>query len=334
MLVEEILKNSNNSSVEGTFLIYDQKLKAFTEKQGHFLTFTLQDKTGTVWSRIWDNAENIFESLKDIQVVTIIGKINFYNGKTQVIVEKIKKADEGTYKMGDLIKVANRPPEEMWSELNNILEDNLTGDYKKIWYAFKENVDFEKRFKSWPGGKGSVHHAYQNGLLEHSLSAVKFVNMFHSSLTLPFDLEKALLGSAIHDIGKLEAYEYDGVTTTMSNIGRLHEHTVLGYFMFRKTVENLGVSNVSIIEDVGHIILSHHGTREQHAIINPMSIEAKVVAAADYFDADTNYMIQQLESNSDEQGWLFDTLKNQFFFKRPIKKQSQNTVTFKRRKIS
>jgi 23S rRNA maturation-related 3'-5' exoribonuclease YhaM len=77
---------------------------------------------------------------------------------------------------------------------------------------------------------------------------------------------------------------------------------------------------------LGHIILSHHGTREHHAVINPMTIEAKLVSFADLLDSDSNYMTQQLEHNSDEQGWIFDTLNEQFYFRRP-------QLQMKRRKI-
>lgn len=324
MFVEEILRQQNNVPVNGTFLILDIKLKPFTEKQGHFLTCNLGDKTGVVWAKIWDNAESLAQQLKDITVVTIQGRTNIYNGKMQVIIEKIKQAD--SYDLGDLIKVSSRNPDEMWLELTTLLETNFTNyDYKMIWEAFKTDANFVTKFKMWPGGKGTVHHAYQHGLLEHTLSVIKIIKLFQTHLPLPFDFDKALLGGTLHDIGKLDAYSYDNIKIDMTNIGRLHEHTVLSYFAFRKTIEVLGLTNNAITEDVGHIILSHHGSKEQHAIIKPMTIEAKLVAAADYLDADTNYMMQQLEHNANDQGWIFDTLSDQFFFKRP---------SMKRRKIS
>jgi 3'-5' exoribonuclease len=322
MFVEEILKSASNSVVEGTYLLNDPKLRPFNDKEGHFFTFNLQDKTGVVWAKIWDNAENIAQKLKeqDIQIVTIQGRTNLYNNKVQVIVDKIKKAD--TYEIKDLIKLTERDPEDMFSELVSIINSVLHDKLSVIANYYFENTEFLEKFKKWPGGKGVVHHAYQHGLLEHTLSVTKLVESFQMKLGLPINIEIAVLGAFLHDIGKIDAYDFN-IKTSMTNIGRLHEHTVLGYYKFRRDLDRIEdnmtsdlVDKEQIIEDIGHIILSHHGTYQQHAIIKPMSIEAKLVAFADYLDSDTNYMAQQLQHNSDEQGWVFDTLNEQFFFKR------------------
>ncbi|MDD5650626.1 MAG: HD domain-containing protein [Candidatus Nanoarchaeia archaeon] len=318
MNVTEILKLQNNVLVEGTFALSDIKLKPFNERDGHFLTFSLSDKTGIVWAKLWDNAESIAEQLKDIQVVTIKGRTNIYNEKMQVVVEKIKKAD--SYNLKDLMKIASKDPEEMWTEIKGIMEANLSlAPYKLAWEKFESSNILDK-FKLWPGGKGTVHHAYQHGLLEHTLSVINFAKQLYilSSLDQGIDLNKILIGALFHDVGKIDAYNYTQLKTTMTDIGRLHEHTVLSYFKFRSIV---GETDQSLVEDVGHIILSHHGKREQSAVIVPMTLEAKIVAFADNLDADTNYMNLQLTHNTDDQGWFFDSLTGQFFFKRPNKRR-------------
>jgi 3'-5' exoribonuclease len=321
MTVEEILKLDNNSVVEGTFLLNDPKLKPFSEKEGHFFTFNLQDKTGVVWAKIWDNAEHIERQLKeqDVQVVTIIGKTNLYNNKIQLIVDKIKKAD--SYDINDLIKLSGHDPENMFDELRSIMEDSLSSNLKKIWYFYEQSQNFLEKFKMWPGGKGIVHHAYQHGLLEHTLSVVKITKTQQIQLE-HLQREKAVLGAFLHDIGKIDAYDFN-IKTSMTNIGRLHEHTVLGYFRFRRDIETIKdlSDRETIAEDIGHIILSHHGTTEHHAVIKPMTVEAKLVSFADFLDSDTNYMSQQLEHNSDDQGWVFDSLNEQFYYKRPMMKK-------------
>jgi 3'-5' exoribonuclease len=321
MFVEEILKSQSNTVVEGSYLFLDPKLKPYNEREGHFLTFSLQDKTGLVWAKIWDNAEYISQQLKNASIVAIKGRTNVYNNKVQVIVDKIKIADENSYKINDIIRVSTKDPEEMWTELNNIMTEKIKSpDFQKIWLNFIENEQLLEKFKLWPGGKGTVHHAYQHGLLEHTLSIVKLITQFS---LIEFDIEKALIGSLFHDIGKIEAYIYDKIKTTMSNIGRLHEHTVLSYFIFREIIGKISTLNNedNILEEIGHIILSHHGTKENRAVVKPMTIEAKLVAIADAMDADANYMLLQLKYNADENGWVFDSLTQQFFFKRPRNKR-------------
>lgn len=323
MFVEEILKSPSNTVVEGMYLFLDAKLKPYNEREGHFLTFSLQDKTGLVWAKIWDNAEYIVQQLQDVSVVTIKGRTNIYNNKTQVIVDKIKVAEEGSYDLKDLVKMVVGDPDAMWIELCSILAKHLRNEeIKAIWKHFTFN-EFSDQFRLWPGGKGTVHHAYQHGLLEHTLSVVKLIVQFSH---LSFDLDKALLGAALHDIGKIKSYAYDKVKTEMTDIGRLHGHTVLGYFEFRKMVENVQKETKlyhaeQFIDEIGHIILSHHGSKESQAIILPMTIEAKLVAIADAMDAEVNHMTLQLQHNADDKGWVFDTLHSQFYYRKPMMKR-------------
>jgi len=323
MLTTEILLQPNNTVVEGTFLICDLKLRPFNEKANHFLTFTLQDKAGTVWAKIWDNAEAISKQLSDqkITVATIIGRTNLFNNKIQVIVDKIKKAE--SYNIKDLVKVSTNNIDVMWDELVTIVDESLKSDsLKQIWNAFKSNQEFLEKFKLWPGGKGNVHHAYKHGLLEHTLSVMKITYQFYSQLDIILSIEKTIIGAFLHDIGKIEAYNYDNMTTSLSNLGRMHDHSVLSYFQFRSITEMLKLKDSQqIVEEIGHIILSHHGFKEGLVIVKPMTIEAKFVAMADYFDSDTNHMLKQLETNVDTQGWVFDSLNNQFYFKRQLTKR-------------
>ena len=318
MLIDDLLKQSSNSVAEGTYIINDVKLKPFAEKEGHFLTFTLQDKTGVIWGKIWDQAEKIAQHLKNDDVVTLIGRTNIYNSKTQIIVDKIKIAE--TYDLADLTVVSKTDPDVMFKELIEIMNSISDPILLSLWKLYLEDEKFISAFKECPGGKGTVHHAYLYGLLEHELTVLKFLQSFRpflSSLKINFD--KVFMGGFLHDLGKLEAYSYK-FSISMTNIGRLHEHTTLGYYSFRKKVDELKISEdkkQELIEELGHIILSHHGAREQHSVIVPMTLEAKLVAFGDALDSSIAYMSQQIESNADETGWIFDSLMDQYFYRKP-----------------
>ena len=315
MIVEQILKSTSNILVEGTYVINDIKLKPFTEREGHFLTFSLQDKTGIVWAKIWDNGEVIADNLKQNNafVVTIKGRTNVYNNKTQIIVDKIKIAD--TYELKDLMAVSTKDPEEMWAELVIIMDTIKNKHIKKIWQDYKEDTEFIEKFKICAGGKGTVHHAYRSGLLEHTLTVLHILTQVQVFLKDKVNYDKLLIGGFVHDHGKLESYSMQNIKIEMTDIGRLHGHLALGYYSFRKRLESKGFTQ-ALIEDIGHIILSHHGSKEKGAVVEPMSIEAKLIAFADLLDSETTYMHQQLEHNSNEQGWVFDSLMSQFFFTR------------------
>jgi 3'-5' exoribonuclease len=316
MIVKQILKSISNVIVEGTYVINDIKLKPFTEREGYFLTFSLQDNTGVVWAKIWDNGEAIAEQLKQQNafVVSIKGRTNVYNNKTQLIVDKIKLAE--TYELKNLIVVSTKDPEEMWVDLSATMDTIKNKHIKKIWQDYKEDIEFVKKFKVCPGGKGIVHHAYMSGLLEHTLTVLQILVKIQSLIKEKINYDKLLIGGFVHDHGKLDSYSTNNIRIEMTDVGRLHGHLSLGYFMFRTRLENKNFSQ-ALIEDIGHMILSHHGTKEKGAVVEPMTIEAKLISYADNLDSDINYMSQQLGHNSNEQGWAFDSLMGQFLYARP-----------------
>lgn len=338
MFVEQVLRLESNIPVSGTYIISDLKLSPFSNKDGHFLTFNLQDKSGTVWAKIWDNAEYIIQRLQDeqISIVDISGRTNIYNGKCQLIVEKVKKSEE--YNMSDLIKVSKNVPEDLWAEIKLLMEENLKGDYYIIWDKISNCEEFKKKFLIWPGGKGTTHHMFQTGLIEHTCSVIKTAFKIALTTSVQIDFQKLLLGAFFHDLGKIESYDYDGIKTNASTIGRLHQHLPLSYYFFRKTVEDLSLKNKQeIIEEIGHIVLSHHG--KLNSAVVPMTIEAKIVSYVDNLDADISHIEEQTNEHSDEQGWFFDNLNGQFLFKRnkikEIEKMSEEEKPkFKRRKVT
>ena len=69
-----------------------------------------------------------------------------------------------------------------------------------------------------------------------------------------------------------------------------------------------------IIEDIGHISLSHHDIPEFHTFVRPMTLEAKLVAQADFFDSFQTRHRATFEDLDEE--WFYSNLDNQFFFKR------------------
>lgn len=336
MFVEQVLRLDSNIPVSGTYIISDLKLNPFANKDGHFLTFNLQDRTGMVWSKIWDNAEYIIEKLQDekVIVVDVVGRTNIYNGKCQLIVEKIKKSEE--FDKRDLIRISKYNPEDLWSDIKIIMEENLKGDYYLVWNKISNNEEFKKKFLTWPGGKGTTHHVFETGLIEHTYSVIKTSLKLALTTSVQVNIQKLILGAFFHDLGKIESYDYDGVKINASIVGRLHQHLPLSYYFFRKTLDDISLKNKQeIIEEVGHIVLSHHG--KENSPVVPMTIEAKIVSYVDNLDADISHIEEQTEKNADEQGWFFDNLNGQFLFKRQEIKEIENLTEeekpkFKRRK--
>jgi 3'-5' exoribonuclease len=88
-------------------------------------------------------------------------------------------------------------------------------------------------------------------------------------------------GALLHDIGKLDAYEWGAGAISMSDHGRLHGEIPLGYYRVRRAIDRLDGFPPQLAEAVLHIILSHHGSLEHGSPVVPCTREATLVHMID-----------------------------------------------------
>lgn len=137
-----------------------------------------------------------------------------------------------------------------------------------------------------PGAKG-VHHAYTAGTLIHSVSVAKLAKTMAEKIP-GANVDLAVVGGMLHDLGKLYTYRLNGVTIEMTDEGMLYDHLFIGAEFIGNYADNhMNLDELSMmkLEMLRHIILSHHGSLEHGAAVTPMSIEAHIVFHADSIDA-------------------------------------------------
>lgn len=316
MNIETILGLENNLDVEGTFIISELNLRPFKDKDGFFLTFILQDKSGKINGKIWDNAEKIKKQLQDDDIISIRGKVNLYNSKNQVIVDQFKIPSNDEYNLDDLVVSSSKDSKEMFEELKSILDQIEDKDVLNLWNSFYQDNSFIEKFKVCPGGKGETHHAYNHGLLEHTLSVMKICEFFAQHYPDNVNKSVLLFGAFLHDIGKTVAYEYK-LSIKMTDIGRLHGHVVTGYQIFLNHIEKVSMHSdkrLELVKVLGHMILSHHGVAEFEAVKVPMTQEASLLANADKIDSEVFHLDQIFSQVSD--GWSqFDKMRDRLYYK-------------------
>jgi len=100
-----------------------------------------------------------------------------------------------------------------------------------------------------------------------------------------------LAGALLHDIGKLECYRWD-TAFSYTDTGRLLGHVVLGSLMLERRIalEPVPPCSDAGLEQLHHLILSHHGQLEFGAAVCPMTLEAEVLHFADNASAKTASM--------------------------------------------
>ena len=131
----------------------------------------------------------------------------------------------------------------------------------------------------------SHHHAYANGLLEHTVSVAACAKAMAESMAASgYDVDKEIViaGALLHDIGKLESYRMAPVPEITVE-GALLDHVAQGYLRFSELSAQFGLSE-KLRTHLSHILLSHHGQREFGSPVVPATPEALIVSSADELD--------------------------------------------------
>ena len=143
----------------------------------------------------------------------------------------------------------------------------------------------------------SMHHAYRNGLLEHTVHMVR-----NARALLPLYPEVnpclSLAGIILHDIGKIVEYA-QSLASEKTRSGILQGHVVLGYRIARKAALQSKL-NADLTERLEHIVLSHQGELAWGAAAMAATPEAVFVSMVDNLDAKMGMVQQALRETPQE----------------------------------
>lgn len=139
----------------------------------------------------------------------------------------------------------------------------------------------EAKLRIWPAAV-MVHHAYPGGLLDHMLKVAETCDALGAAYGADRDLLFA--GAVLHDIAKLDELT-TGESTAYSRDGNLIGHVTLGVVIVREATTPLDGFPGDLRAQLEHLIVSHHGSRQLGSPVEPMTIEALILSAADDLDA-------------------------------------------------
>jgi len=117
------------------------------------------------------------------------------------------------------------------------------------------------------------HHGYRGGLLEHTVQVLKLARLFAENLDedISVDMDLIIAGTILHDIGKINCYQFKGEAICKTQILIEQDHIINGV----KIVSHNIVSEK--LDRIIHIIASHHNTKEWGSPIEPKTHEAWIV---------------------------------------------------------
>lgn len=263
-----------------------------------FISVSLQDRTGLVRARIFNEAARLREEFDSGDFVKVQGRTDLFNGRVQLLIEKIRRVnpdqDKGLgFREEDCVLCAPRPVEEMWSELDQLILHVRDPFVRELLQRI--TTQHADKLRIWPAAQ-TVHHGYRSGFLEHILSVARSALMLGAAYGANQDLLTA--GALLHDIGKLEELAYDR-STSYTREGNLVGHVTLGTIMVREAMSAIPEFPDIVRTQIEHLIVSHHGHKEFGAPVEPMTIEAMILSAADDLDAKINQVRQALAEDGE-----------------------------------
>jgi 3'-5' exoribonuclease len=263
-----------------------------------FIALTLQDKTGLVKGRIFNEAARLRDEFDSGEFVKVQGRTDLFNGRLQLVVERIRRVNpdqdrQQGFLEEDYVLSALRPAGEMWDELQELVAHVQDPFVREL--LQKITTEQAQKLRIWPAAL-TVHHAYRSGFLEHVLSVARSALMLGTAYGANKDLLTA--GALLHDIGKLEELSYDQATS-YSREGNLVGHVTLGAMMVRAAMASIPDFPGVLRTQIEHLVVSHHGRKEFGAPVEPMTIEAMILSAADDLDAKINQVRTALAEEGD-----------------------------------
>ena len=246
-----------------------------------YLDLKLGDSTGEISAKLWPEAlEKWGKDFEIGSIVKVEGRIEMYRDMSQLIIEKIRKADENEVpNVSDVIKSTQYNVDELYEELIVLTE---TLDPLELSNYVKEILErIADQFKRAPAAM-MVHHAYRGGLIEHTWSVTQKV-LAILEIEPKINRSMAISGAILHDIGKLREMAIDARRRTTD--GRLIGHITLGVTFLYEVALELGLENEPWLTDLEHILLSHHGEPGFGAPVRPFTREAILIHFVDNLDS-------------------------------------------------
>lgn len=254
---------------------------------------TFANATGRLPSApFWLEDQPKIAGLTPGDVAQVIGEVALYRGQRQLKVTSIRPLPRGTVDMNRLVPSIGDPA-TYWKTLDGWRAEIVRPRLAATLNLFYGDDDFRLRYEACPASL-TGHHALLGGLLKHTVEVASIARAIARVCRAEADLVVA--GVLLHDIGKLDAYRWEGGLFEMTDAGALHGHVVLGALMVDRAVRAAEPApcteqELAILQ---HLVLSHHGRLEFGAAVAPMTLEAEVLHYADNASAKTASMADAL----------------------------------------
>ena len=289
--------------INETYMVTQPVLRNTTRGDLYIAMF-LSDRTGKVNSRMWQATQEIYSKIPSEGFVQIRAKSELYQNAMQLVINDLIVIDADNVDLGDYMPRTEKNVTQMFDELKEMLAPITDPTLKKLITNFLEDTPLMKQFCIAPSAM-QMHHAYLGGLLEHTHSMLKVAT---SILPIYPRIQGDLVLAAVflHDIAKTTELSYK-MGFSYTDPGQLLGHIILGIEMINDkaaALEEKGTTpNQAVIDNLLHIIASHHGCYEFGSPKLPATAEAFMVNYIDDLDAKMNQVTNLIENDPGDSNW-------------------------------
>jgi 3'-5' exoribonuclease len=290
-------------AVQQYFLV--RQAEGRTDKSGNpYLSLALGDKSGAMVARVWHKVlAKCPGPFAPGDHVGVQAQVESYKGELQLNIRYINTVealrdlgrDLQEYDPELLCQATPYDREALWQELGQLAETEIRPPLKDL--VLKALDRYREEFLVCPAAL-RYHHPYLGGLLEHTWFVTRHAL---ASLAIYPELNRDLVlaGAILHDLGKIKELA-NPPAPERTVPGHLLGHVVLGWEMVHAAAQGLDFPDPTLLVQLEHIILSHHGSLEFGSPILPKTREALLVNFLDDLDAKLKMMSQHLESDTGE----------------------------------
>jgi len=263
-LTPTTIKNISNEK----FIV--KKVEEKTAKNGNpYVKLTLEDKQGKETIAIlFDTEKPLF---REGSTVVVSGKLSIFAHKNKLDIKEIQYEpnEEEVEDITDTIYGTDADTTKEKKEINNLV---MSIKNKKLWEFVVTTIkEYETQYFTVPGGK-VYHDVKTKGLVQHSINVAK--NALKLSEQYDFsqkDKDLIISGALLHDIGKVDK-NYTPKTVNLLSLQILTK------------INNKVKIDPEIFNALMRIVISHQGSKEKGAFIEPETPVEKIIAVANEID--------------------------------------------------
>lgn len=300
------------STFLGFVVLRKQELK---ERQNGdpFLVLELGDRSGRLRAKLWHNAEEIFHHLKQGDILKVKGRIQNFQDRPELHVEKLRLAREEEIDREQLFPVSEKDVPALLQAFNEHRQHLADELLKELLNQLFPTEEAYLRYLKTPSGK-LWHHNYLYGTLEHVVCLLDLADALCAHYPA-VDRDLLKTGIILHAVGNEQRYLSEAFVE-FSTDGRLIGRPVLSWMKIEAKIREMENFPEEKKRALAHLVLSHSAPGEDTLPVKPQTREAVLLQALRHLDITANAVerIIRFDRQPDSQWTRYNNLLDRFIY--------------------